>query len=158
MSDNETILTLDGLKKMEEELEQLKTVRRKEVAARIRQAIEFGDISENSEYEDAKNEQAFIEGEILNYEKKLKNARVVDSTDVNVDIISEYAYVMAMNMDTEEKLEFQIVGSVEAKPFEGKISNESPIGKAMLGHTVGDIVEVNVPAGLTKLKIMSISK
>ena len=83
---------------------------------------------------------------------------MVDSTDVNVDIISEYAYVMAMNMDTEEKLEFQIVGSVEAKPFEGKISNESPIGKAMLGHTVGDIVEVNVPAGLTKLKIMSISK
>ena len=83
---------------------------------------------------------------------------MVDSTDVNVDIISEYAYVMAMNMDTEEKLEFQIVGSVEAKPFEGKISNESPIGKAVLGHTVGDIVEVNVPAGLTKLKIMSISK
>ena len=139
-------------------MEHLKTVRRKEVAARIKQAIEFGDISENSEYEDAKNEQAFIEGEILNYEKKLKNARVVDSTDVNVDIISEYAYVMAMNMDTEEKLEFQIVGSVEAKPFEGKISNESPIGKAVLGHTVGDIVEVNVPAGLTKLKIMSISK
>lgn len=128
------------------------------MAARIKQAIEFGDISENSEYEDAKNEQAFIEGEILNYEKKLKNARVVDSADVNVDIISEYAYVMAVNMDTDEKLEFQIVGSVEAKPFEGKISNESPIGKAVLGHTVGDIVEVNVPAGLTKLKIMSISR
>ena len=128
------------------------------MAARIKQAIEFGDISENSEYEDAKNEQAFIEGEILNYEKKLKNARVVDSADVNVDIISEYAYVMAVNMDTDEKLEFQIVGSVEAKPFEGKISNESPIGKAVVGHTVGDIVEVNVPAGLTKLKIMSISR
>ena len=143
---------------MEKDLEYLKTVRRKEVAARIKQAIEFGDISENSEYEDAKNEQAFIEGEILNYEKKLKNARVVDSADVNVDIISEYAYVMAVNMDTDEKLEFQIVGSVEAKPFEGKISNESPIGKAVLGHTVGDIVEVNVPAGLTKLKIMSISR
>lgn len=158
MAENEILMTLEGLKQMEKDLEHLKTVRRKEVAARIKQAIEFGDISENSEYEDAKNEQAFIEGEILNYEKKLKNARVVDSTDVNVDIISEYAYVMAMNMDTEEKLEFQIVGSVEAKPFEGKISNESPIGKAMLGHTVGDIVEVSVPAGLTKLKIMSISK
>ncbi len=158
MAENEILMTLEGLKQMEKDLEHLKTVRRKEVAARIKQAIEFGDISENSEYEDAKNEQAFIEGEILNYEKKLKNARVVDSTDVNVDIISEYAYVMAMNMDTEEKLEFQIVGSVEAKPFEGKISNESPIGKAVLGHTVGDIVEVNVPAGLTKLKIMSISK
>ena len=83
---------------------------------------------------------------------------MVDSAHVNVDIISEYAYVMAVNMDTDEKLEFQIVGSVEAKPFEGKISNESPIGKAVLGHTVGDIVEVNVPAGLTKLKIMSISR
>ena len=158
MSEQDVLMTKEGLRQKEEELENLKTVRRREVAARIKQAIEFGDISENSEYEDAKNEQAFIEGEILNYEKKLKNARVVDSTDVNVDIISEYAYVMAMNMDTEEKLEFQIVGSVEAKPFEGKISNESPIGKAMLGHTVGDIVEVNVPAGLTKLKIMSISK
>ena len=158
MADNEIIMTLEGLKQMEKDLEYLKTVRRKEVAARIKQAIEFGDISENSEYEDAKNEQAFIEGEILNYEKKLKNARVVDSADVNVDIISEYAYVMAVNMDTDEKLEFQIVGSVEAKPFEGKISNESPIGKAVLGHTVGDIVEVNVPAGLTKLKIMSISR
>ncbi len=156
MADNEILMTLEGLKQMEKDLEYLKTVRRKEVAARIKQAIEFGDISENSEYEDAKNEQAFIEGEILNYEKKLKNARVVDSADVNVDIISEYAYVMAVNMDTDEKLEFQIVGSVEAKPFEGKISNESPIGKAVLGHTVGDIVEVNVPAGLTKLKIMSI--
>ena len=158
MADNEILMTLEGLKQMEKDLEYLKTVRRKEVAARIKQAIEFGDISENSEYEDAKNEQAFIEGEILNYEKKLKNARVVDSADVNVDIISEYAYVMAVNMDTDEKLEFQIVGSVEAKPFEGKISNESPIGKAVLGHTVGDIVEFNVPAGLTKLKIMSISR
>ena len=158
MADNEILMTLEGLKQMEKDLEYLKTVRRKEVAARIKQAIEFGDISENSEYDDAKNEQAFIEGEILNYEKKLKNARVVDSADVNVDIISEYAYVMAVNMDTDEKLEFQIVGSVEAKPFEGKISNESPIGKAVLGHTVGDIVEVNVPAGLTKLKIMSISR
>ena len=158
MADNEILMTLEGLKQMEKDLEYLKTVRRKEVAARIKQPIEFGDISENSEYEDAKNEQAFIEGEILNYEKKLKNARVVDSADVNVDIISEYAYVMAVNMDTDEKLEFQIVGSVEAKPFEGKISNESPIGKAVLGHTVGDIVEVNVPAGLTKLKIMSISR
>ena len=158
MADNEILMTLEGLKQMEKDLEYLKTVRRKEVAARIKQAIEFGDISENSEYEDAKNEQAFIEGEILNYEKKLKNARVVESADDNVDIISEYAYVMAVNMDTDEKLEFQIVGSVEAKPFEGKISNESPIGKAVLGHTVGDIVEVNVPAGLTKLKIMSISR
>jgi len=158
MAEKEVLMTLEGLKQMERDLEHLKTVRRKEVAARIKQAIEFGDISENSEYEDAKNEQAFIEGQILNYEKKLKNARVVDANDVNVDIISEYAYVMAINVDTEEKLEFQIVGSVEAKPFEGKISNESPVGKAMLGHTVGNVVEVTVPAGMVKLKILSISK
>ena len=158
MAEKEVLMTLEGLKQMERDLEHLKTIRRKEVAARIKQAIEFGDISENSEYEDAKNEQAFIEGQILNYEKKLKNARVVDANDVNVDIISEYAYVMAINVDTEEKLEFQIVGSVEAKPFEGKISNESPVGKAMLGHTVGNVVEVTVPAGLVKLKIVSISK
>ncbi|NLF79821.1 MAG: transcription elongation factor GreA [Clostridia bacterium] len=158
MAEKEVLMTLEGLKQMESDLEHLKTVRRKEVAARIKQAIEFGDISENSEYEDAKNEQAFIEGQILNYEKKLKNVRVVDANDVNVDIISEYAYVMAINVDTEEKLEFQIVGSVEAKPFEGKISNESPVGKAMLGHTVGNVVEVIVPAGIIKLKIVSISK
>jgi transcription elongation factor GreA len=158
MAEKEVLMTLEGLKQMESDLEHLKTVRRKEVASRIKQAIEFGDISENSEYEDAKNEQAFTEGQILNYEKKLKNARVVDANDVNVDNISEYAYVMAINVDTGEKLEFQIVGSVEAKPFDGKISNESPVGKAMLGHTVGNVVEVTVPAGLIKLKIVSISK
>ena len=158
MAENEVLMTHEGLKQMESDLQHLKTVRRKEVAARIKQAIEFGDISENSEYEDAKNEQAFIEGEILNFEKKLKNARVVDSTDVNVNIISEYAYVIAQNVDTGEKLEFQIVGSVEAKPFESKISNESPVGKAMLGHTVGNIVEVAAPSGTIKLKIIGISK
>ena len=158
MAENEVLMTLEGLKQMESDLEHLKTVRRKEVASRIKQAIEFGDISENSEYEDAKNEQAFIEGQILNYEKKLKNVRVVDSTDVNVDKISEYAHVMAVNIETQEKMEFQIVGSVEAKPFEGKISNESPVGKAVLGHTVSDIVEIAVPAGILKLRIISISK
>lgn len=158
MTEHEVLMTIEGLKQMESDLEHLKTVRRKEVAGRIKQAIEFGDISENSEYEDAKNEQAFIEGQILNYEKMLKNAKVVDSTDLNVDIISEYAYVIAVNIDTDEKMEFQVVGSVEAKPFENKISNESPVGKAVLGHTVGDIVEINVPAGEIKLKITGISK
>jgi len=158
MAENEVLMTREGLKQMERDLEHLKTVRRKEVASRIKQAIEFGDISENSEYEDAKNEQAFIEGQILNYEKQLKNARVIDSTDVKVDKISEYARVTAINTDTQEEMELQIVGSVEAKPFEGKISNESPVGKALLGHTVGDIVEIAVPAGMLRLKIVSISK
>lgn len=158
MIEKEVLMTIEGLKQMESDLEHLRTVRRKEVAARIKQAIEFGDISENSEYEDAKNEQAFIEGQILNYEKMLKNAKVVDANDLKVDIIREYAYVIALNVDTNENMEFQIVGAVEAKPFEQKISNESPIGKAMLGHTVGDIVDVTVPAGSVQLKILGISK
>ena len=155
---NEVLMTIEGLKKMEEELEYLKTVRRKEVAGRIKQAIEFGDISENSEYEDAKNEQAFIEGNILNLEKKLKNARVIDQSDVKVDVVSEYCTVAVQNMDTKNKQEYMIVGSVEANPMEGKISNESPIGHGLIGNAVGKIVEVNVPSGVVKLKILGISK
>lgn len=156
--DQDVLMTLEGLKAMEQDLENLKTVRRKEVADRIKQAIEFGDISENSEYEDAKNEQAFIEGQIMSLEKKLKNARIVDSNAVNVDVVSEYSYVAATNLDSGERVEFQIVGSVEAKPFEGKISNESPIGAAMLGHAMGDTVEVTVPAGMLHLRIEAINK
>ena len=130
MADQEVLMTVEGLQAMEQDLEYLKTVRRKEVAARIKQAIEFGDISENSEYEDAKNEQAFIEGQILNFEKMLKNARVIEASDVSVDVVSEYANVTLLNLETGEPLSVQIVGSVEAKPFEYKISNESPVGKA----------------------------
>ncbi len=158
MAEQEVLMTVEGLRAMEQELEELKTTRRKEVAARIKQAIEFGDISENSEYEDAKNEQAFIEGQILNYEKMLKNARVIGEDDVSSDVVSEYANVTLLNLDTGEPLAFQIVGSVEAKPFEYKISNESPVGKALLGHKVGQEVEVQVPAGITHYRILSIHK
>ena len=158
MAEQDVLITIEGLHKMEEELEHLKTVRRKEVADRIKQAIEFGDISENSEYEDAKNEQAFIEGSILALEKKLKNARVVDDSDVNIDVVSEYSTVTLLNLDTNEEISYQIVGSVEAKPFEGKISNESPVGKAVLGHPVGNELTVIVPAGELRLRIVSIHK
>ena len=158
MAEQDVIITLEGLRNIEEELEQLKTVRRKEVAARIKQAIEFGDISENSEYEDAKNEQAFIEGSILALEKKLKNARVVDESDVNIDVVSEYSTVTLLNLNTNEEVRYQIVGSVEAKPFEGKISNESPVGKALLGHPIGKELTVVVPAGELHLRILSINK
>lgn len=158
MAEHDVIITIEGLHKMEDELEYLKTVRRKEVAARIKQAIEFGDISENSEYEDAKNEQAFIEGSILALEKKLKNARVVDNSNVNIDVVSEYSTVTLLNLDTEKEITYQIVGSVEAKPFEGKISNESPVGKAVLGYPVGSELTVTVPAGELRLRIVSISK
>lgn len=158
MSEQDVLMTKEGLKQKEEELENLKTTRRREVAARIKQAIEFGDISENSEYEDAKNEQAFIEGEILNLEKMLKNARIIDDENVNVDVVSEYSHVQVLNVTTGAEMRFQIVGSVEAKPFENKISNESPIGAAVLGHAVGDEFDVAVPSGNTRLRILSIQK
>jgi len=158
MPENDVLITIEGLHKMEEELEHLKTVRRKEVASRIKQAIEFGDISENSEYEDAKNEQAFIEGTILALEKKLKNARVVDDKDVNISVVSEYSTVTLLNLDTNEEMTYQIVGSVEAKPFEGKISNESPVGQALLGHPVGSCLAINVPAGSLHVRILAINK
>jgi len=158
MTEQDVLITIEGLRNMEKELEHLKTVRRKEVASRIKQAIEFGDISENSEYEDAKNEQAFIEGSILALEKKLKNARVVDDSDVNIDVVSEYSTVTLLNLDTNEETSYQIVGSVEAKPFEGKISNESPVGKAVLGHPIGKELTINVPAGELHVRIISINK
>ena len=158
MVEQDVLITIEGLRNMEKELEHLKTVRRKEVAGRIKQAIEFGDISENSEYEDAKNEQAFIEGSILALEKKLKNARVVDDSDVNIDVVSEYSTVTMLNLDTQEEIRYQIVGSVEARPFEGKISNESPVGKAVLGHPAGSELTVAVPAGELRLRILSINK
>ncbi len=158
MSEQEVLMTLESLRQKEEELELLKTVRRKEVAARIKQAIEFGDISENSEYEDAKNEQAFIEGTIINLENMLRHVRVIDSDNLSNEIISEYSIVEILNLDSNQTMKFQIVGSVEAKPFEGKISNDSPIGAAVLGHAVGDELEVAVPAGTTHIKILSIEK
>jgi len=158
MSDKEIILTVEGLKKLEEELEQLKTVRRREVAARIKQAIEFGDISENSEYEDAKNEQAFIEGNIMALEKKLRNARVIDANDVDVATVSVGSTVKLEDMSSGEELEYTIVGSVEADPAKNKISNESPVGKALLGHIIGDVVEINVPVGVIKFKVLDIRK
>lgn len=158
MSDKEVILTVEGLKKLEEELEQLKSIRRREVAGRIKQAIEFGDISENSEYEDAKNEQAFIEGTIMALEKKLRNARVIDSNDVDVATVSVGSTIKIKDMGSGEELEYAIVGSVEADPMKNKISNESPVGKALLGHSINDVVDINVPVGVIKYKVLNISK
>ena len=154
----ELIMTREGLRKMEQELEELKTVRRAEVAARLKQAIEFGDISENSEYDDAKSEQAFIEGSIIRLEQQLKDARVIDENDVTLDVISEYSVVRFRYVESGEELEYQIVGSVEAQPLQGKISNESPVGKALLGHSVGDVVTMYAPAGQMQLEVLSISK
>jgi transcription elongation factor GreA len=155
---NEVLMTIAGLKKMEEELEYLKTVRRKEVAARIKQAIEFGDISENSEYEDAKNEQAFIEGSILDLEQKLRNASIIDANDVNIDVVSVGSTVRLKNHSKGTEVEYAIVGSVESDPSQNKISNESPVGQALIGHTVGNRVNIEVPAGIVDMEILEIKK
>lgn len=155
MPEKEVILTLDGLKKLEEELEILKTQRRREVAGRIKQAIEFGDISENSEYEDAKTEQAFIEGRIITLEKMLRNARVIDDNEEK-DHVSVGSTIVLKDIEFGDEEEYAIVGSAEADPAVNKISNESPVGKAVLGHPKGSIVEVNVPAGMLRYEIMDI--
>jgi transcription elongation factor GreA len=156
MAEKETLLTLAGLKKLEDELEFLKSVKRREVAERIKQAIGFGDISENSEYEDAKNEQAFIEGRILTLEKKLRNARVIGEEELGTDIVSIGSTVVLKDLEFGDKLTYTIVGSVEADPSDHKISNESPVGKAILGQKAGSVVEVTVPVGVLKYEILDI--
>jgi transcription elongation factor GreA len=156
MKDKEVILTIDGLRNLEEELEQLKSVRRREVAGRIKQAIEFGDISENSEYEDAKNEQAFIEGRILTLEKMLRNAKLIDDENIGTDTVSIGSTVRIKDLEWGDEFDYTIVGSVEADPGASKISNESPVGKAILGQGRGAVVEVIVPAGALKYEIIDI--
>lgn len=158
MNDKEIILTQEGLKKLEDELEHLKSVKRREVAERIKVAIGYGDISENSEYEDAKNEQAFIEGRIITLEKMLRNARIINNDEVDLDKVSIGITVVVEDMEFGDQMEYAIVGTAEADPFENKISNESPLGKAILGKQRGTVVEVNVPAGNIQYKIVDIKK
>ena len=156
MTEKQVMLTADGLKKMENELEHLKSVRRREVAERIKQAIEFGDISENSEYEDAKNEQAFIEGKILTLEKMLRNAKIIDEAETHLDVVTLGSTVILKDLEDASEEEYTIVGSAEANPKERKISNESPVGEAILNKKVGSTVEVNVPAGILKYQIIEL--
>ncbi|MBO8172709.1 MAG: transcription elongation factor GreA [Bacillaceae bacterium] len=156
MSEKEVILTPGGLKKLEEELEQLKSVKRREVAERIKEAISFGDISENSEYEEAKNEQAFIEGRIITLEKMLRNARVIQGDEVDIGVVSVGATVTLKDLEFGDEVEYTIVGSAESDPVNNKISNESPVGQALLGRKVGDVVDVNVPDGVIQYEILDI--
>ncbi|HBT17489.1 MAG TPA: transcription elongation factor GreA [Firmicutes bacterium] len=158
MADKEVILTLEGLNKLEKEIEYLKTVRRREVAERIKQALEFGDISENSEYEDAKNEQGFIEGRILAIEKMLRNVRIIDDQEVTLTEVGLGSKVTLLDVETGEQFEYSIVGSAEADPFNSRISNESPVGKALLGRKVGEEIEVKVPVGVLRYQINAIGK
>lgn len=158
MADREVVLTAQGLKKLEDELELLKTVRRKEVAERIKQAIAFGDISENSEYDEAKNEQAQVEERINKLENMLRKAVIIDEEDINTEIVSIGATVQVKDLEFDEVVEYMIVGSTEADPYELKISNESPVGRALLGSKVGDTVEVQIPDGVTKYEVLKITR
>ena len=154
----DTILTPEGVAKLEEELEYLKTVRRREIAERIKQSVAFGDLSENSEYDEAKNEQAFIEGRIVTLENLLRNAKIIDDEDITTDVVSVGVKVKLQDVETNDIMEYTIVGSTEADPANNKISNKSPVGRALLGKTVGTTVDVYVPDGIIKFKILEINK
>lgn len=157
----ELIITVEGLEKLEKLLDEHK-IRRGEVAERIKVAREFGDISENAEYDEAKNEQAFLEGEIAKIEKQLKNAKLVDEDEVTTDTVSIGCFVKVREIKKdgsfEEAESYHIVGSVEADPFENKISNESPVGSSLMYRKIGEVVDVQLPFGVVKLEVLEINK
>ena len=152
------ILTYEGLKKYESELEELKVNKRQEVAQKIKEAREQGDLSENAEYDAAKDERRDIEARIEELEKLLKNAEVVDEDEVDLDKISIGCKVKILDVEFDEELEYKIVGSTEANSLKGKISNESPVGHALMGHMVGDIVDVETQVGTIQYKVLEIQK
>ena len=152
----EVILTAEGYEKLKREIEELSTTRRREVAERIRIAREFGDIAENAEYDDAKNEQMLLEHRIATLEERLRDARVINKKDVAKDVVSVGSKVKLRDVTAKQTVEYHIVGSAEANPAQNKLSNESPVGKAIMGHKKGDVVEVTAPRGALKFKIMEI--
>ncbi len=158
MGNKQIVLTYEGLKKLEDELEQLKTVKRKEIAGKIKQALAFGDLSENAEYDEAKNEQARVEARIVQLENMLKNARVIDEDDIDTEVVSIGSKVRVLDVEFDEEVEYSIVGSTEADPSNYKISDESPVGNALIGNKVGSTVEVEAPAGMIQFKILEIHK
>lgn len=158
-SEKKNIMTYEGLKKLEDELQELKVVRRKEVSQKIKEAREQGDLSENAEYDAAKDEQRDIELRIEEIDKILKNAEVVDEEDVDLDAISIGCTVLLRDIEFDEEMEYKIVGSTEADCLNGKISNESPVGVALIGSKEGDQVEVETPSGeMVKYEILSIKR
>ena len=158
MEAKKNILTYEGLKKYEEELQELKVVKRREVAQKIKEAREQGDLSENAEYDAAKDEQRDIEARIEELEKILKNAEVVDEDEVDIERINIGCQVKILDMEYNEELEYKIVGSTEANSLKGKISNESPVGKALIGTKVGDVINVETPAGVFQYKVLEIQR
>ncbi|MDK2896890.1 MAG: transcription elongation factor GreA [Candidatus Atribacteria bacterium] len=157
-NDGRVILTREGYKKLEEELKYLKSVKRKEVAEKISHALSFGDLSENAEYEAAKNEQAFVEGRILTLEEKLQKAVVVGEEESNGERIHLGVKVVLEKLGSGNQVEYAIVDSVEADPSQRKISFESPLAQALLGKKQGEEVEIKVPAGLTRYRVVAIQK
>jgi transcription elongation factor GreA len=158
MPPKETLLTYEGLKKLEEELEYLKTEKRKEIAERIKVALGFGDLSENSEYDEAKNEQAQVEMRIIDLENKLRNVKLIDEDEIDTKTVQVGNIVQVYDEEFDEKIEYTIVGSAEVDLAENKISNESPIGTALLGRKKNEVVEVETPGGVITLKILKITK
>ncbi len=156
MNDKEIILTPEGLTKLQQELDDLKSVHRREVNDRIRQAKEYGDLSENAEYEDAKQEQAFIEGRILRIESMIRNVRIIDESEYAAGEVHLGAVVKIKDIKNDENYEFTIVGSAEADPPKQRISNESPLGGALMGHKKGETVDVTTPRGVVKYRIEQI--
>ena len=157
--DEETLVTKEGLKKLKDELEYLKDTKRKEVAQRLKEAISYGDLSENSEYEEAKNEQAFVEGRIIELERKIKNAKIISEHDAKKTgkEANIGSHVTIAKVGGGEPESYTIVGATEADPFEHKISNESPIGKAVLGNVKGDTVKVTTPSGTVEYEIVKVA-
>jgi transcription elongation factor GreA len=152
----EVLLTAEGYEKLKKEIELLQTEKRREVAERIRIAREFGDIAENAEYDDAKNEQAMLEHKIAQLEERLLTARVITKKEISKDTVSVGSHVRIRDVAAKQTFEYHIVGSAEANPTENKLSNESPVGKAIMGHKKGDVVEVTAPRGSMKFKILEI--
>ena len=152
----EIILTKEGYQKLRKEIEDLSTTRRREIAERIKLAREFGDIAENAEYDAAKNEQAMLEARIAKLEERLASARVIEKREISKDVVSVGSTVRLRDVDAKQTVEYRIVGSAEANPAELKLSNESPVGKAIMGHKKGETVEVATPRGSLKYKILEI--
>lgn len=155
--DEAVILTREGLENLKEELVNLKTVRRKEVAERLKQAIDFGDLSENSEYDDAKNEQAFIEGRIQTLEATIHKAKVIEDENISSGVINIGSYVTVRDVEFDDVEEYRIVGTSEADPMQNKISNESPLGAALLGKREGQTIKVEAPVGTLEYEVISVS-
>ncbi len=154
----QTFISEEGLKRLEKELEELKTIKRKEVAEKIKVALSFGDLSENSEYDEAKNEQAIIEGRIAEIENQLKNVHVLDENEIGTESVHVGSVVSVRLKGKKTNITYRIVGSTEADPLNGCISDESPVGKALIGHSTGDEIEVETPGGLVVLTIQKITK